>query len=216
MIAAGPAAKRPPHMLLAESGTELDWFLALMILKKTAFWGSLLALSLWAAPLSPALADGTSPKLGDFSPFDPPLPTPNEDFQDALGAKVTLADFKGEVVILNFWASWCGPCVAEMPTLDLLQGDLAEAGLKVVAISLDRDGVKKAAPFFRRTGVKNLALYTDRTSDLFQELKGSALPTTYLLDRNGNVVSVYIGATDWSSERVKAELKKYLDAKPAG
>jgi thiol-disulfide isomerase/thioredoxin len=203
-------------MELAASGVVEDWLLALMILKKTAFLGSLLALSLWAAPLSPALADGTSPKLGDFSPFDPPLPTPNEDFQDALGAPVTLHAFKGEVVVLNFWASWCGPCIAEMPTLDALQADLKEAGLKVVAVSLDRDGIKKAAPFFRRTGVKNLDLFTDRMSDLFQELKGSALPTTYILDRDGKVVSVYIGATNWASDEVKAELRKYLDAEPAG
>lgn len=187
-----------------------------MLLKKTAFWGSLMALLLAAAPLAPALADGAPAKPGDFSPFDPPLPTPNEDFQNALGDKVTLADFKGEVVVLNFWASWCAPCIAEMPTLDTLQADLAADGLKVVAVSLDRDGIKKAAPFFRRTGVKNLKLYTDRMSDLFQELKGAALPTTYVLDRDGKVVSVYVGATDWSSDRVKTELKKYLDAKPAG
>lgn len=203
-------------MLLAESGEDEDWFLALMILKKTAFLGSFLGLFLGLAPLCPTLADSASPKLGDFSPFDPPLPTPNEDFEDALGGKVHLADFKGQVVVLNFWASWCAPCVAEMPTLDALQADLAGAGLKVIAVSLDRDGIKKAAPFFRRTGVKNLKLYTDRMSDLFQELQGSALPTTYVIDRDGKVVSVYVGATNWNSDAVKDVLKKYLDVKPAG
>lgn len=162
------------------------------------------------------MAESAAPKLGDFSPFDPPLPTPNEGFEDSLGGKVRIADFKGQVVVLNFWASWCGPCVAEMPTLDALQADLAGAGLKVIAVSLDRDGIKKAAPFFRRTGVKNLKLYTDRTSDLFQELEGSALPTTYLIDRDGKVVEIYIGATDWNTDAVKGVLKKYLDAKPAG
>lgn len=190
--------------------------MALMLLKKTAFWGFLIAFLLVAAPFVPVLADDAPPNPRDFSPFDPPLPTPNEDFQDALGAQVNLADFKGQVVILNFWASWCAPCVAELPTLDRLQADLADTGLKVVAVSLDRDGIKKAAPFFRRTGVKNLKLYTDRMSDLFQELKASALPTTYLLDREGKVVSFYVGATDWSSDWVKAALKKYLDPKPAG
>jgi thiol-disulfide isomerase/thioredoxin len=118
--------------------------------------------------------------------------------------------------VLNFWASWCAPCVAEMPTLDALQASLGDQGLKVIAISLDRDGIKKAAPFFRRTGVKNLTLYTDRTSDLFQELKGSALPTTYVLDRAGNVVLIYIGATNWNAQSIKDKLKVYLDAKPAG
>lgn len=183
-----------------------------MILKKTAFLGFICSLFLGGA----ALADGTAPKLGDFNRFDPPLPTPNEDFQGSLGEAVTLAKFKGKVVVLNFWASWCGPCIAEMPTLDALQADLGPAGLEVVAVSLDRDGIKQAAPFFRKTGVKNLALYTDRLSDLFQELNGSALPTTYILDRDGRVVSVYVGATNWVSPRIKAELQKYLDAKPAG
>jgi len=203
-------------MLLAESGVDEDWFLALMILKKTAFLGTILGICLGLAELHPAAAESASPKLGDFSPFDPPLPTPNEGFEDALGGKVHLADFKGQVVVLNFWASWCAPCVAEMPTLDALQADLGDAGLKVIAISLDRDGIKKAAPFFRRTGVKNLKLYTDRTSDLFQELEGSALPTTYLLDREGKVVEIYVGATDWNADAVKGVLKKYLDVKPAG
>ena len=203
-------------MLLAESGDGEDWFLALMILKKTAFLAIFLGSLLGAAPHQPALADGAAPKPGDFSPFDPPLPTPNEGFEDSLGGKVTLAQFKGQVVVLNFWASWCAPCVAEMPTLDALQASLGDQGLKVIAISLDRDGIKKAAPFFRRTGVKNLTLYTDRTSDLFQELKGSVLPTTYVLDREGNVVSIYIGATNWNAQSIKDVLKKYLDVKPAG
>ncbi|MBK8161172.1 MAG: TlpA family protein disulfide reductase [Rhodospirillaceae bacterium] len=190
--------------------------MALMILKKTAFLAIFLGILLGSAPHQPALADGAAPKPGDFSPFDPPLPTPNEPFQDALGGKVTLAEFKGQVVVLNFWASWCAPCVAEMPTLDALQASLGDQGLKVIAISLDRDGIKKAAPFFRRTGVKNLTLYTDRMSDLFQELKGNALPTTYVLDRDGNVVSIYIGATNWNAQPIKDVLKKYLDVKPAG
>ncbi|WP_374379163.1 TlpA family protein disulfide reductase [Dongia sp.] len=183
-----------------------------MLLKKTAFLGLLCALVLGNA----ALADSVSPKLGDFSRFDPPLPTPNEGFEDALGTKVTLADFKGRVVVLNFWASWCAPCIAEMPTLDALQAELGSEGLDVVAVSLDRDGIKKAAPFFRKAGIKHLKVYTDRMSDLFQALKGSALPTTYVLDRDGKVVAAYIGATNWVTDDIKAELRKYLDAKPAG
>ena len=215
MIAAGPAAKRPPHMAFASTfvaGLADFCFWVLMLLKKTAFLGLLCSLFLGSA----ALADNVSPKLGDFTRFDPPLPTPNEDFEDALGAKVTLADFKGRVVVLNFWASWCAPCIAEMPTLDALQAELGPDGLDVVAVSLDRDGIKKAAPFFRKSGIKHLKLYTDRLSDLFQELKGSALPTTYVLDRDGKVVAAYIGATNWATDEIKAELRKYLDAKPAG
>jgi thiol-disulfide isomerase/thioredoxin len=227
MIAAGPAAKRPPHMLLVVLDLVGNGSLALMILKKTAFLGSMLAFGLFVTtPLSvmvpvAALADGASPGTseigpGNFSPFDPPLPAPIENFEDALGGKVHLADFRGKVVVLNFWASWCPPCVAEMPTLDQLQANFGAADLAVIAISLDREGIKKAAPFYRNTGIRNLKLYTDRLGDLFHELEGAALPTTFILDREGRVVAVYVGQADWSGPSVRNMLKKYLETGPAG
>ena len=178
-----------------------------MRFKKTVVLGVFLGLCLGLATANPAI----SQQVGDFSPIDPPLPTPKEDFEDQIGTKLTLAAFKGEVVVLNFWASWCAPCVAEMPTLDALQGEMGALGLKVVAVSIDRDGIKKAAPFFRRTGVKNLTLYTDRLSDLFQELEGSVLPTTFILDREGQVVQKFVGPTNWNGQHVKDVLKPYLE-----
>lgn len=181
-----------------------------MFLKKTAILGAFLVVLLALAPVDIARAE----QMGDFSLIDPPLPTPKEQFEDQLGAKLGLADFKGAVVVLNFWASWCAPCVAEMPTLDALQGAMAAEGVKVVAVSIDREGIEKAAPFFRRTGVTNLTLYTDRLSKLFQEMEGTVLPTTFILDRDGQVVLKFVGPTDWNGDHVKERLREYLQRTP--
>ncbi|TDQ83911.1 thiol-disulfide isomerase/thioredoxin [Dongia mobilis] len=183
-----------------------------MILKKSGFFGAFLALLLVLGPALP----GPALAAGEFSLIDPPLPTPKAGFEDQLGKKLGLADFRGEVVVLNFWASWCAPCIAEMPTLDALQGEMGAEGVRVIAVSIDVTGIKKAAPFFRRLGVKNLALYTDQRSALFQELKGSVLPTTFILDRDGRVVESFIGPTDWNGEHVKARLRRYLATEPSG
>lgn len=180
-----------------------------------ALWG-LAGLAAGASVPAPALA-AEPPKFaglsGDFSPIDPPLQMPEAGFEDKLGDKLSLKDFQGKVVILNFWATWCGPCVLEMPTLDRLQGKLGGKDLAVVAVALDREGIKKAAPFYRQTGVANLTLYTDRRGSLFEELDGRNLPTTFILDRAGRVVGKLVGAAAWDSDAAVMLIRHYLDAK---
>src|SRR3989304_5648179 len=75
-----------------------------------------------------------------FPPTDPPRPASDAAFEDGAGRRLTLADFRGRVVLLNFWATWCGPCVVEMPSLDRLQARLGGADFTVVALSQDRGG----------------------------------------------------------------------------
>jgi thiol-disulfide isomerase/thioredoxin len=150
---------------------------------------------------------------GDFSPIDPPLQMPQAGFEDKLGDKLFLKDFQGKVVILNFWATWCGPCVVEMPTLDRLQAKLGGKDLAVVAVALDREGIKKAAPFYRQTGVANLTLYTDRRSQLFEELDGKNLPTTFIINRDGKVVGKLVGAAAWDSDAAISLIRHYMDNK---
>jgi thiol-disulfide isomerase/thioredoxin len=198
-----------------------------MVTRRTSSLFSILAALALALVLAPgpvpgagqAQAQESMPEIdtgGESSLIDPPLPIPKETIEDALGRPIQLSSFKGSFVLLNFWATWCGPCVEEMPSLDRLQGELEKEGLKVVAASVDRDGIKAAAPFLRKLGLKNLTLYTDRRSQVFHALQAKALPTTFLIDREGLIVRRWVGAIPWDSAGSKAFLRAYLNAPGAG
>ena len=96
-----------------------------------------------APPLEGAFAD-------NFTFLTPSVPAPREAFHDLSGNPVRLADFKGQVVLLNFWATWCATCIREMPSLDQLQAGLGRKGLSVVAVSIDGAGAKAIVPFAER------------------------------------------------------------------
>jgi thiol-disulfide isomerase/thioredoxin len=147
---------------------------------------------------------------GDFSPIAPPEQIATPTFQDKMGQPVNLDSFKGKVVVLNFWATWCPPCIAEMPALDKLQSELGGADFAVVAVSTDRQGIKKSAPFYRRAGIKSLALYNDKRGDLLEAFHGKSLPITVLLDREGRIIGRMEGAADWDSAAAKALIAHYL------
>jgi len=149
--------------------------------------------------------------FGDFSPIDPPLQIEAPNFQDKLGQPVNLEAFKGKVVVLNFWATWCPPCVAEMPALDALQSELGGKDFIVIAVSTDREGIKKSAPFYRRAGITHLALYNDTRGNLIGAFQAkTVLPITIVLDREGRVVGRMEGAARWDSTEAKALIAHYL------
>jgi thiol-disulfide isomerase/thioredoxin len=147
---------------------------------------------------------------GDFSPITPPVEGPATPFEDSMGQPVTLDSFHGKVVLLNIWATWCPPCVAEMPELDKLQADLGGEGLAVVAVSTDAQGIKKSAPFYRRAGITHLDLYNDTRGALEQALQVTGLPASVLLDRDGHVVGRMEGPAQWDSPEAKALIEHYL------
>src|SRR5680860_1928229 len=106
-------------------------------------------------------------------------------FEGAGGAKESSADLKGRVVLLNIWATWCVPCREEMPQLNALQAELGGQRFEVAAINIDKGGAEKAKRFLEETGAKNLTLYTDPTGKLFAKLKAVGMPTTLLLNAQG-------------------------------
>ena len=178
--------------------TRLSAFVAI------AFWGAT------AGAAEPPKFAGIS---GDFSPIDPPEQISAPNFQDKMGQAVSLEDFKGKVVVLNFWATWCPPCIAEMPALDKLQSEMGGDDFAVVAVSTDRQGIKKTAPFYRRAGIKNLALYNDTRGGMMDAFGAKVLPVTVVLDREGRLIGRLEGAAQWDSEKAKALIAHYLKDK---
>jgi thiol-disulfide isomerase/thioredoxin len=131
-------------------------------------------------------------------------PAPNAVFQDADGKPVRLADFKGKPLLVNLWASWCAPCVKELPTLD----QLARKGtVQVLAVSQDDGPHASVVAFLQQHRVATLEPYQDPKSSLSMALgPDTVLPTSILIDANGNEVWRYIGDFDWTS----AEAAKLL------
>jgi thiol-disulfide isomerase/thioredoxin len=124
-------------------------------------------------------------------------------FKDAAGADKTLADWKGRVVLLNLWATWCVPCRKEMPALDALQGRLGGPDFDVVAVNIDTRDADKPKAWLKETGVDRLAYYADPSARVFQELKivGKAvgMPTTLIVDRAGCEIASLSGPAEWAS-----------------
>jgi thiol-disulfide isomerase/thioredoxin len=143
-----------------------------------------------------------------------PRRIPDLSFRDRDGKSVRLADFRGQSVLLNLWATWCVPCRKEMPALDRLQGEMSDKKFAVVAVNIDTGDPAKPHRFLFDVGIKNLAYYDDPSTNVFQELKrvGRAvgLPTSILVDRTGCEVGYLAGPAEWSSEEAIALVRAAL------
>jgi thiol-disulfide isomerase/thioredoxin len=137
-----------------------------------------------------------------------------EDFQfvDGDWKAVKLADFRGKVVLLNLWATWCSPCRAEMPTLDRLQAMLGGPDFEVVALSIDDGGVPVVEAFYEELGLESLRIYVDPTLKAPVRLKVLGVPTTLLLDRDGKELGRYAGPAEWDSPTVIGMIRQQLAA----
>ena len=128
---------------------------------------------------------------------------PEVKFVDATGKERTLADWRGKVVLLNLWATWCLPCRKEMPALDRLQREMGSDTFQVVAVSVDRTGLPGAKKFLADTGAETLALYADPTARMGVALRAAGLPATLLLDRQGREIGRLLGPAEWDGEDAK-------------
>jgi thiol-disulfide isomerase/thioredoxin len=151
-------------------------------------------------------------QLAAFAPEPAPKPAPELKFTDAHGKAMNLADFKGRVVLLNLWATWCAPCVEEMPALDKLQARMGGSDFAVLALSLDRQGRNIVVPFLEKLGIRSLGTYIDTSNAAMRALSIRGLPTTILIDREGREVGRLEGAADWNSSTAEALIRHYIDA----
>lgn len=135
---------------------------------------------------------------------------PVTGFEDPEGEPASLADFRGRPVLLNLWATWCAPCVAEMPTLDRLAAREADR-LQVVTISQDWNGREKIEAFFAKQGYRHLETWLDPQMALMTELKADTLPTTIFYDSKGRERWRVVGMEDWESGRAAMLLKDELE-----
>ena len=214
MIAAGPPAKRPPHIVLAGAVCGAAPLLARVV-------GLLMAgalVLLLASVLGPAGIRAAEPdniKLGEFIPAASPQPAPEISFTDMAGNPATLADFQGKVVLVNLWATWCQPCLKEMPSLLALQTRLGPA-LTVLAISEDHAGASVVQPFIAQHDLGRLKIYLDPKGTIVHAFEARGLPTSLLIDADGKVLGRVEGGADWDSDSMRAALAKLLPpAKPS-
>jgi thiol-disulfide isomerase/thioredoxin len=151
--------------------------------------------------VAPALA--AEPPAGLIM-HDAPKELPDVGFQDGDGQDVSLSGFRGKVLLVNVWATWCPPCRHEMPTLDRLQGELGGPGFEVIALSIDRSGPEKVREFFTEIDVNNLALYIDPSGKAAHKLEVIGLPATLLIDTQRLELGRLVGPAEWDTpERVE-------------
>jgi len=135
---------------------------------------------------------------------------PVMQFQDGAGKPRTLADFRGKLVLLNIWATWCAPCREEMPALDRLQAQLGGSNFEVVALSIDQQGPEEVRKFYDEIGVKALQLYIDPSAQASSRLGILGVPSTLLVDPGGLEIGRKMGPAKWDSPQSINELRQRM------
>jgi thiol-disulfide isomerase/thioredoxin len=174
------------------------------------FGQHLLAAGLLLAGMAIASAQ---PLPKNFIQHEAPKPIASIAFEDDQGRPRSFAEFRGKIVLLNIWATWCGPCRREMPSLDRLQGLLGGSDFEVVALSIDRAGLGPVRKFYADVGIRNLAIYIDSSGKATRELATLGVPATLLIDRDGRELGRLVGPAEWDEPDIVQFLKRVIAQK---
>jgi thiol-disulfide isomerase/thioredoxin len=226
MTADGPAANLPPHIVLVgvcEGGLLVIALLETTMRKRPNVFRSRVFASLAAliVMISPAVARAEAAgcaavpdALAKYEASEAAQPDSSVAFLKDGEREVRLSEWRGKGIVMNFWATWCAPCVAEMPALDALHGGLADHGIDVLAVSNDFGGADVVRGFYAKHGIEHLPVLTDARSRMAQSVGVLGLPTTILFDAEGREVGRVLGPAEWDTPEVAAFLRACLS--PAG
>ena len=180
------------------------WFLSAGL----AAWASCYAgdmMSSLASVQEKVFAVSTGKNITEVPPMTQPV-------TDEDGIPFTLNSLRGRPLLINFWASWCAPCIAEMPSLQMAAEQFHPDGIDVVLISVDRGGGNKALPVLRANGVTTPRLGFDPKAALSREMGVAGLPTSFLLSADQQRCVVYVGPREWHEDQMQAEIRGFVSA----
>lgn len=140
----------------------------------------------------------------------PPVAAPDIVFVDADGGQHRLSEFRGHGMVINFWATWCVPCVAEMPSLAALSKTLAPADIAVLPLSSDRGGANAVAAFFRRHAIAGLPVLLDPQGAAARAFGAQGIPTSVIIDKAGQEHARLEGSADWSTPEAATAVRKLV------
>jgi len=133
---------------------------------------------------------------------------PDFSLKDAHGRSLSLSSLRGKVVLINFWATWCPPCKAEMPSMNRLYNEIRNRGFEIVAISTD-NSLSTIRDFLARNRIDFPVLF-DETKSVTRQYHVFSMPTTFLIDRNGMIVEKFYGEEDWTDPAIRKKIEKLL------
>jgi thiol-disulfide isomerase/thioredoxin len=160
-------------------------------------------------------AEGPPPTLAPFTLAAKPAAVPQVAIGDASGARLSLASFRGKYVLLNLWATWCGPCVKELPALARLKSAAGNDRFAVVAVDVGRNTAPEARDFLDAHNAKALDTYIDSNTALLRAFNAFGLPLTVLIDPQGREIGRAVGPAQWDSKDAIDYFKALATTKPA-
>lgn len=178
---------------------------------KIAVWclgllGCLMSLNGYANHAETEPSDGT---VNSFIPVDPPRGVEPVKLVRNASEALDMSAFRGKVVLLNIWATWCPPCLRELPALDRLQARQGDKDFEVVAVAVDRAGLEAIQGFYDRLQIRNLTLYHSTAEEFGRAYPVDVFPASFFLDREGRVLSFMRSLADWDDPAADRLIESY-------